>query len=120
MQEATIAAAGRLLLAILFLLSGLSKLAAPAATTGYIASAGLPFPLLGYAIALGVELGGGLLLLTGWHVRIAENGATTHELMAIFGWQTVKEAERYTRAAQRKRLAGSATRLLAERRKAEK
>jgi integrase len=48
-------------------------------------------------------------------VRAAENGATTHELMAIFGWQTVKEAERYTRAAQRKRLAGSAERLLAQR-----
>ncbi len=44
--------------------------------------------------------------------RAAENGATTHELMAIFGWQTVKEAERYTRSAERKRLAGSATRLL--------
>jgi hypothetical protein len=27
----------------------------------------------------------------------AENGATAHELMAIFGWLTLKEAERYTR-----------------------
>ena len=71
MQDATIAAAGRLLLAILFLLSGLSKLAAPAATIGYIASAGLSFPVLGYGIALAVELGGGLLLLTGFHARIA-------------------------------------------------
>ena len=44
--------------------------------------------------------------------RAAENGATTHELMAIFGWQTVKEAERYTQAAHRKRLAESAERLL--------
>jgi hypothetical protein len=31
-----------------------------------------------------------------------------------------QEAERYTRAAERKRLAGSATRLLAERREVEK
>lgn len=52
--------------------------------------------------------------------RAAENGATTHELMAIFGWQTMKEAERYTQAAQRKRLAGSAERLLGPRRKAER
>jgi integrase len=52
--------------------------------------------------------------------RAAENGATTHELMAIFGWQTVKEAERYTRAAQRKRLAGAAERLLGVHRRAEK
>jgi hypothetical protein len=37
----------------------------------------------------------------------AENGATTQR-MAIFGWLTLKEAERYTRAAQRKRMAGDA------------
>jgi putative oxidoreductase len=71
MQDATIAAAGRLLMAILFLLSGLSKLAAPAVTMGYIASAGRPFPVLGYVAALGVELGGGLLLLAGFRARIA-------------------------------------------------
>lgn len=35
----------------------------------------------------------------------AENGATAHELMSIFGWHTLKEAERYTRAVERKRLA---------------
>lgn len=35
----------------------------------------------------------------------AENGATAHELMSIFGWLTLQEAERYTRAAERKRLA---------------
>lgn len=28
----------------------------------------------------------------------AENGATTQELMAIFGWLTMKESERYTQA----------------------
>ncbi|MFM9849984.1 MAG: DoxX family membrane protein [Hyphomicrobiaceae bacterium] len=71
MQDATVAAAGRLLLAMLFLLSGLSKLAAPSATIAHIASAGLPFPLLGYVAALTVELGGGLLLLAGLHARIA-------------------------------------------------
>lgn len=53
-------------------------------------------------------------------VRAAENGATTHELMAIFGWRTVKEAERYTQAAQRRRLASGATRLLASPSRAEK
>lgn len=78
MQDATIAATGRLLLAILLLLSGLSKRAAPAATIEYIASAGLPFPALGYVAALGVELGGGLLLLAGFHARIAA------AVMAVF------------------------------------
>jgi integrase len=42
----------------------------------------------------------------------AENGATVHELMAIFGWLTMKEAERYTQAARRRRLARNAGQLL--------
>lgn len=37
--------------------------------------------------------------------RAADNGATAHELMAIFGWKDIKEAEIYTKAADRKRLA---------------
>ncbi len=47
-----IGAAGRLLIAVLFVLSGLGKIAAPAVTQGYIASAGLPFPLLALLIAI--------------------------------------------------------------------
>ena len=35
----------------------------------------------------------------------AENGASPHQLMAIFGWLTLKEAERYTQAARRKKMA---------------
>ena len=38
----------------------------------------------------------------------AENGATEHELMAIFGWDSPKQAALYTRAADHKRLAGAA------------
>ncbi|MBI3371642.1 MAG: DoxX family protein [Betaproteobacteria bacterium] len=63
-------ALGRVLLAVIFLIRGLSKLAAAAATIGYIASAGLPLPLLGYAVALVVEIGGGLLMLAGFQARI--------------------------------------------------
>ncbi len=40
--------------------------------------------------------------------RAADNGATTHELMAVFGWIDIKEAEIYTRNANRKRLAAQA------------
>jgi integrase len=42
----------------------------------------------------------------------AENGATAHQLMAIFGWETLKQAEIYTRQADRKRLVGEAMHLL--------
>lgn len=37
--------------------------------------------------------------------RLADAGASTHELMAIFGWLSVSQAELYTRGADRKRLA---------------
>lgn len=60
----------RLLLASLFLISGIGKLAAPAATIGYITAMGLPFPTLGYLIALVVEIGGGLLLMFGFQTRL--------------------------------------------------
>ncbi len=42
----------------------------------------------------------------------AERGATTRQLMAIYGWLTADEAELYTRAADRKRLAGEAMHLI--------
>jgi hypothetical protein len=41
-----------------------------------------------------------------------ENGAIETKLMAIFGRKTMKEAERCTRAARQKIIAGSAMRLL--------
>jgi integrase len=43
----------------------------------------------------------------------AENGATEHQLMAIFDWDSPKQASLYTRKANRRKLAGDAMRLLA-------
>jgi putative oxidoreductase len=60
---------GRVLIGLPFAMSGFSKLAAYGATTAYIASAGLPLPPLAYAIAVLVELGGGLLLIAGYQAR---------------------------------------------------
>ena len=68
--DTALAASGRLLIAALFILSGIGKIAAPTAIEGYIASAGLPAPLLGYLIAIIVEVGGGLFLLVGFQTRI--------------------------------------------------
>ena len=69
-QSTALAAAGRLLIAVLFLMGGVGKIAAPAATQGYIASVGLPAPLFGYLIAIIVEVGGGSLLLVGYQTRL--------------------------------------------------
>ena len=62
---------GRLLMATIFLMSGLSKLAAPAATIAYIGSIGAPLPAFGYALAVLVEIGGGALILLGYKTRAA-------------------------------------------------
>lgn len=40
--------------------------------------------------------------------RCAENGATTSQLMALFGWISPKQAELYTRSADRRRMARAA------------
>jgi integrase len=37
--------------------------------------------------------------------RLAENGCTDHEIMAWGGWTSIREVQRYTKAANRKRLA---------------
>ena len=61
---------GRLLIGLPFAMSGLGKLAAYGQTTAMIAAVGLPVPPLAYAVAVAVELGGGLLLVAGYQSRL--------------------------------------------------
>jgi putative oxidoreductase len=61
--------AARVLMAALFLPAGLGKLTAFSGTVGYIASVGLPLPQAGAALALVVEIGGGLALIAGYRTR---------------------------------------------------
>jgi putative oxidoreductase len=63
--------AGRVLLALLFVISGFNKLIGFEGTVGYIASKGLPLPQLAAAGAIAVELVGGILLVIGWQARWA-------------------------------------------------
>jgi len=62
---------GRILIAILFIPAGWGKISGFAGTAGYIASKGLPLPEVGAAIAIVVELIGGVLLLVGFKTRWA-------------------------------------------------
>ena len=62
--------AGRLLIGLPFAMSGLSKLGAYGPTTQMIGAVGLPFPVLAFAVAVAVELSGGLLLIAGWRTRV--------------------------------------------------
>lgn len=69
-NQAVLALIGRVVLAAVFILSGVSKLGAASEVQGYIASVGLPAPLLGYIIALIVEIGGSALLLVGYRTKL--------------------------------------------------
>ncbi|WP_097304332.1 DoxX family protein [Pseudomonas chlororaphis] len=78
--NASISLIGRVLLSAIFILSGFSKVAAPAAMVGYIQSVGLPFPQLALGIAIAVELGGGLLLIAGYRTRLVALGLAVFSL----------------------------------------
>jgi putative oxidoreductase len=69
--QATVPVIGRILLGIIFILSGVSKLGDPVGTQAYIASVGLPLPLLGYIVAVVTEIAGGVMLLVGYRARLA-------------------------------------------------
>ncbi|HEX8937054.1 MAG TPA: DoxX family protein [Sphingomicrobium sp.] len=67
--QSRVALAGRLLLAILFLLSGIGKLATPGMTLAYIRSVGLPVAPLALAASALVEIAGGTALILGYRSR---------------------------------------------------
>jgi len=62
-------ASGRVLLAVLFLLAGIGKLGAYAATGAYMSAFGVPSSLLPVVIA--TEVLGALAILLGWKARVA-------------------------------------------------
>jgi putative oxidoreductase len=86
--DAVVPFVGRALLSAIFLISVIGKLQAPAATIGYIGSAGLPFPQLAYALAVLIELAGGLALLVGFRTRIAAGALAVFSLAAAVGFHS--------------------------------
>ncbi len=85
-QQDIVALIGRVLIAAIFLLSGISKIAAPAGTIGYIQAAGLPQPTIAYGIAVATELGAGLLLVLGYRTRIVAAWLALFSLATAFGF----------------------------------
>lgn len=79
---------GRILLAAIFVLSGLGKAADPAATIAYIGAAGLPLAPIAYAGAVAVELGGGLALILGYRTRIVAAAIALISLLAAVGFHS--------------------------------
>jgi putative oxidoreductase len=59
----------RLLMAAIFVLSGVRKALAFAGTAGYFAKLGLPMPEVVTALVILIEVGGGLMLIAGWQLK---------------------------------------------------
>jgi putative oxidoreductase len=64
-----ISAAGRVLIAAIFILAGINKIPGYEGTQGYMDAMGVPGALLPLVIAF--EIGAGLAILIGWQTRIA-------------------------------------------------
>ena len=62
---------GRILLAVIFLLSGFGKLTAISGTAAYFGAMGLPVPTVTAVVVGLIELLGGLAVLVGFQTRIA-------------------------------------------------
>lgn len=62
---------GRFLLALIFVLAGISKLGDPSRTVAMMASHGIPLSQVLVFGAIAVELIGGLMLMAGWYGRLA-------------------------------------------------
>lgn len=73
---------GRLLLALLFIPAGISKISGFEGTVGYIASVGLPLPALAAIGTIALEIGAGLMLAVGWKTRWAALALAGFTLLA--------------------------------------
>jgi putative oxidoreductase len=63
--------AARILLALIFIMSGFGKITGFSGTAAAIASKGIPLPEVATAITIAIEFLGGLLLVAGWKARWA-------------------------------------------------
>lgn len=79
---------GRVLIAAIFVLSGLGKLSDPAGTIGYIEAAGLPLPKLAYGFAVAIEILGGLALVIGYRTRLVAALLAGFSVIAALGFHS--------------------------------
>ena len=75
---------GRILLALVFLVAGVRKIMAPAASAGYLAKLGFPAPEVMVWVAIAFELGGAILLILGWKTRWGALALALFTLIATF------------------------------------
>lgn len=71
MTQSLAALAGRILIAAIFLMSGIDKFVHYAPTLGYLQKAGLPFPEVLVVVSGIVETAAALAIIAGWKTRWA-------------------------------------------------
>ena len=90
---------GRILLSIIFIQAGISKLMDVSGTIGYFEAIGLPLPPLVIWPVVFVEIVGGLALLTGFYTRIAASVLAVFCIFAAFtghsNWADVMEFQAF-------------------------
>jgi putative oxidoreductase len=67
----TLSLVGRILISLIFVISGFFKVAGFSQMVGFLAAKGVPMPAVALALAAATELIGGLALLAGFKTRIA-------------------------------------------------
>lgn len=77
---------GRALLCAIFVMAGVEKLRDFAGSVAYAQGAGLPMPQVAVAIALAIELGGGLMVLTGFKARLGALAIAVFSAVAAFSF----------------------------------
>jgi len=61
---------GRILLALIFLLSGVNKIGGFSATAGWMAAKGLPMADVLLVLTIVVEIGAAIMIMIGWKARL--------------------------------------------------
>lgn len=71
MSQSALVLIGRILIAVIFIVSGFGKITNIGGTAGYFGSMGLPLPVVTAWIVALLELVGGLAIVVGFQTRIA-------------------------------------------------
>lgn len=79
---------GRVFLSAIFLLSGVSKISASEGMIGYINAVGLPFPTLALAIAILLEVAGGVALILGYRTRLVAAGLAVFSVVTALAFHS--------------------------------
>lgn len=75
---------GRVLLALIFIITGFAKISGFDGTVGYMQAYNMPMPQVLAVLAIIIELGGGLMIAVGWKARWGAAALFIFVLVASF------------------------------------